>query len=169
MNKYAKTKENSADLSRSAPINIDDNLEFVHWEADLVIGQKDKSDEALLTLLERHTRKYMLVKIAGKTASAIMDGFTKVKDCFGDKFSDVFKTITTDNGSEFAELRKLEEASKTLVYYAHPYASWEKGRNERHNRLVRRFIAKGKLISDYGLEAIARIEEWCNNLPRKIY
>ena len=78
------------------------------------------------------------------------------------------KTITTDNGSEFAELSKLEEASKTLVYYAHPYASWEKGSNERHNRLVRRFIAKGKRISDYGLDAIVRIEDWCNNLPRKI-
>lgn len=68
----------------------------------------------------------MLVKIAGKTASAVMDGFAKVKDYFGNKFSDVFKTITTDNGSEFAELSKLEETSKTLVYYAHPYASWEK-------------------------------------------
>ena len=163
MNKYAKTKENSADRP-----DIDNKLEFGHWEADLVIGQKDKSDEALLTLLERHTRKYMLVKIAGKTASAVMDGFAKVKDYFGNKFSDVFKTITTDNGSKFAELSKLEEASNTLVYYAHPYASWEKGSNERHNRLVRRFIAKGKRISDYGLDAIARIEDWCNNLPRKI-
>lgn len=52
-----------------------------------------------------------------------MDGFAKVKDYFGDKFSDIFKTITIDNGSEFAELSKLEEASKTLVYFAHPYAS----------------------------------------------
>ena len=128
----------------------------------------DTERKALLTLLERHTRKYMLVKIAGKTASAVMDGFAKVKDYFGNKFSDVFKTITTDNGSEFAALSKLEEASETLVYYAHPYASWEKGSNERHNRLLRRFIAKGKRISDYGLEAIARIEEWCNNVPRKI-
>lgn len=43
-----------------------------------------------------------------------------------------------------------------------------KGSNERHNRLVRRFIAKGKCISDYGLDAIARIEDWCNYLPSKI-
>lgn len=168
--KREQVRKNKRELGRSIEErpDIDNKLEFGHWEADLVIGQKDKSDEVLLTLLERHTRKYMLVKIAGKTASAVMDGFAKVKDYFGNKFSDVFKTITTDNGSEFAELSKLEEASETLVYYAHPYASWEKGSNERHNRLVRRFIAKGKRISDYGLDAIARIEDWCNNLPRKI-
>ena len=168
--KREQVRKNKRELGRSIEErpDIDNKLEFGHWEVDLVIGQKDKSDEALLTLLERHTRKYMLVKIAGKTASAVMDGFAKVKDYFGNKFSDVFKTITTDNGSEFAELSKLEEASKTLVYYAHPYASWEKGSNERHNRLVRRFIAKGKRISDYGLDAVARIEDWCNNLPRKI-
>ena len=168
--KRERVRKNKRELGRSIEErpNIDDKLEFGHWEADLVIGQKDKSDEALLTLLERHTRRYMLIKIAGKTASAVMDGFAKVKDYFGTKFSDVFKTITTDNGSEFADLSKLEETSETLVYYAHPYASWEKGSNERHNRLVRRFIAKGKRISDYGLEAITRIEDWCNNLPRKI-
>ena len=138
--------------------NIDDKLEFGHWEADLVIGQKDKSDGALLTLLERHMRKYILVKIAGKTTVAVMDGFVKVKDYFGNKFSDVFKTITTDNGSEFADLSKLEEANKTKVYYAHPYALWEKGSNERHNRLVRRFIVKGKRISDYGLMLLLELK-----------
>ena len=107
-------------------------------------------------------------KIAGKTAAAVMDGFEKVRKYFGSKFSDVFKSITTDNGSEFTELSNLEKDNKTLVYYAHPYSSWEKGSNERHNRLVKRFIAKGERISDYGIDAIARIEDWCNNLPRKI-
>lgn len=137
--KRERVRKNKRELGRSIEErpNIDDKLEFGHWETDLVIGQKDKSDEALLTLLERHTRRYILIKIAGKRASAVMDGFTKLKDYFGTKFSDVFKTITTDNGSEFADLSKLEEASETLVYYAHPYASWEKGSNERHNRLVR--------------------------------
>lgn len=110
----------------------------------------------------------MLIKIANKSAKAVWERFTKVRDYFGSKFSEVFKTITTDNSSEFAELSKLEEVSHTLVYYTHPYSSWEKGSNERHNRLIRRFIAKGKRISDYGIDAIARIEDWCNNLPRKI-
>lgn len=103
-----------------------------------------------------------------KSAAAVIDGFEKVRKYFDSKFSDVFKSITTDNGSEFAELSKLEEDSNTLVYYAHPYSSWEKGSNERHTRLVRRFIAKGERISDYGINAIERIGDLCNNLPRKM-
>lgn len=168
--KLKRVRENKKLLGRSIEErpDIDDKLEFGHWEADLVIGQKTNNDEALLTLLERQTRKYILVKIDGKTASAVMDGFEKVRKYFGSKFSDVFKSITTDNGSEFTELSNLEKGSKTLVYYAHPYSSWEKGSNERHTRLVRRFIAKGERISDYGIDAIERIEDWCNNLPRKI-
>lgn len=118
--KREQVRKNKRELGMSIEerSDIDNKLQFEHWKADLVIGQKDKSDEALITLLERHTRKYILVKIAGKTASAVMDGFAKVKDYFGNKFSDVCKTITTDNGSEFAELSKLEEVSKNLVYYA---------------------------------------------------
>jgi IS30 family transposase len=57
---------------------------------------------------------------------------------------------------------------ETQVYFAHPYASYERGTNERHNGLIRRFIAKGKAISDHSAEAIAFIEDWCNTLPRKI-
>ena len=157
--KLKRVRENKKILGRSIEErpDINNKLEFGHWEADLVIGQKTKDDEALLTLLERQTRKYILVKISGKTTAAVMAGFEKVKKYFGSKFSDVFKSITTDNGSEFAELSNLEEDSKTLVYYAHPYSSWEKGNNERHNRLVRRFIAKGERISDYGIDTIARI------------
>ena len=68
-------------------------------------------------------------------------------------------TKTPDKGSEFTELSNHEKDGKTLVYYAHLYSSWEKGSNERHNYLVRRFIAKGERISDYGIDAIARIED----------
>ena len=168
--KLKRVRENKKVLGRSIEErpDINNKLEFEHWEADLVIGQKTKDDEALLTLLERQTRKYILVKIAGKSATAVMAGFEKVKKYFGSQFSDVFKSITTDNGSEFAELSNLEEDSKTLVYYAYPYSSWERVSNERLNRLVRHFKAKGERISDYSIDAIERIEDWCNNLPRKI-
>jgi IS30 family transposase len=80
----------------------------------------------------------------------------------------IFKTITTDNGSEFSMLSQLEDFSKTPVYFAHPYTSWEKGSVERHNGLIRRFIPKGKRIDSYSDEQIAQIETWCNSLPRKL-
>ncbi len=60
-----------------------------------------------------------------------------------------FKNITTDNGSEFASLSELEKLAETLVYFAHPYTSCEKGTVERHNGLIRRFIPKGKRIDSY--------------------
>ena len=83
-------------------------------------------------------------------------------------FGEVFKTITTDNGSEFSRLSELEELAETLVYYTHPYTSCEKGTNERHNSIIRRFIPKGKRISDFDADYISSIEMWCNSLPRKI-
>ena len=55
-----------------------------------------------------------------------MDGFTRMRGEYVDKFDTIFKTLTTDNGSEFARLQELEAISETLVYYAHLFSSWEK-------------------------------------------
>ena len=95
--KLKRVRENKKLLGRSIEERsaIDDKLEFEHWKADLVIGRKTNNDEALLTILERQTRKYILVKIAGKTASAVMEGFAKVKDYFGDKFSVYYGRVAT--------------------------------------------------------------------------
>lgn len=66
----------------------------------------------------------------------------------------MFKTITSDNGSEFAELSQIENDTSTKIYLAHPYSSWERGSNERHNGLLRRFIRKGKRMDNYSCEDI---------------
>ena len=78
------------------------------------------------------------------------------------------KTITTDNGSEFSSLGELEKLAETLVYFAYPYTSCEKGTVERHNGLIRRFIPKGKRIDSYCADEISQIELWSNSLPGKI-
>ncbi|MCR1915993.1 helix-turn-helix domain-containing protein [Lactobacillus taiwanensis] len=70
---------------------------------------------------------------------------------YSEHWNDIFKTITTDNGSEFADLSNLEDISNTLVYYAHPYTSCDKGN-----------------IANHSLQDIIDIETWCNSLPRKI-
>lgn len=79
----------------------------------------------------------------------------------------VSKTITSDNGSEFSNLAMILDGV-TDVYFAHPYASYERGSNECHNGLLRRYIPKGKAISDYSRQAIKRIYQTLNYLPRKI-
>ena len=106
-----------------------------------------------MTILERKTRNAIIQKIESKTAEAVTGALNRIRNIYGKQFSEVFKSITGDNGSEFADLSTLES---------------ETGTNERHNGLIRRFIPKGKRISDYSQDDIAFIEEWMNTLPRKI-
>ena len=76
-----------------------------------------------------------MIKIEDKTSASVMKAFDKLREYYGSKWNQIFKSITTDNGSEFADLSDLEQVSKTLVYYAHPYTSCDKGSVERHNGL----------------------------------
>ncbi|MDB6238455.1 IS30 family transposase, partial [Lactobacillus amylovorus] len=100
-------------------------------------------DQVLLTLSERMSREFLIIRIPDKTSVSVMQAFKMLQKQYSEHWNDIFKTITTDNGSEFADLANLEEVSKTLVYYAHPYTSCDKGTVERHNGLIRRFIPKG--------------------------
>ena len=164
-------KENLKHLGRSIderPDEIASRNEFGHWEIDTVIGSKSKSDNVVLTLVERLTRKYIAIKIDGKTASAVSAAMQSLQKYYGDKFSQIFKTITSDNGSEFAELAELENNTTTKVYFTHPYSSWERGSNERHNGLLRRMVPKGKRIDKYTSDDILFTADWCNLLPRRI-
>ena len=165
-----RNRENKRILGRSIEDrdpSINTREEFGHWECDLVIGEKS-GDKALLTLLERKSREFLTIGIKSKEVSSVMDAFDELRSIYSEHFSDVFKTVTTDNGSEFSRLSELEKLAGTLVYFAHPYTSCEKGSVENHNRLIRRFIPKGKRIADYTPQQIADIETWCNSLPRKI-
>ena len=162
-----KNKKILGDSISIRPYHINNREEFGHWEIDTVIGSKSKKDEVLLTLVERKTRNAMVRKISGKTADAVMAELYQLKEYFGSEFSRVFKTITSDNGSEFSDLSALR-TSNTKIYFTHPYSSFERGTNERHNGLLRRFIPKGRCISHYSHEAISLLEDWINNLPRKI-
>ena len=122
----------------------------------------------MLTLLERKTRQLSIIRLPDKSAESVMNAFMKMKAELGTSYSKVFRTITTDNGSEFSRLSDLEKGTQTKVYFAHPYTSCEKGSIENHNGLIRRFIPKGKRIADYSDEDILAVELWTNGLPRKI-
>lgn len=150
------------------PVEVNDRSEFGHWEIDSVIGKKTKGEPTLMTITERKTRKELIRKIPNQSSESIMNALKTLAVDAGDLFSTVFKSITADNGSEFAELATLEEITGTNIYFAHPYTSSERGTNERHNGLIRRFIPKGKSLLNYSIDAIAKIQNWCNTLPRKI-
>ena len=153
---------------KERPTIIDDRSEFGHWEIDTVIGKKDKEDSVLLTITERMTRKELIYKIPGKRVESVQAVISNLINQAGDYFSKIFKSFTCDNGSEFAEMSSIEQITDTKVYFAHPYSSWERGTNERHNGLIRRFIPKGKSINSFSIESIAKVQNWCNTLPRKV-
>lgn len=145
--KTARVRENKRVLGRSIeerPASIEDRTEFGHWEVYLVIGSKSGNDDALLTMIEWKTREYWMIRIPDRDPNGVMEALREVRSQYDEHWDDVFKTITTDNSSEFSLLSGLEN-------------------------LIRRFIPKGCRIDSFTNEQICQIEVWCNSLPRKIF
>ena len=168
--KKKKPRVNKRILGKSIeerPESVETREEFGHWEIDTVIGKKS-NDDALLTLVERKTRKEIVRRIPGKDAASVDVALQAVLAEYMSEPYTVFKSITADNGSEFSALAPLGEQKGFEVYFTHPYTSCERGTNERHNGLIRRFIKKGQPIHTYATKMIGEVEDWLNQLPRKI-
>lgn len=114
------------------------------------------------------------MKLPEHTAAAVVNALDAIERKWGDMFKRVFKTITMDNGSEFADSEGIERSalgagSRTKTYYCHPYSSYERGSNEVTNKMIRRHIPKGTNFDGKTDEEISAIESWVNNYPRKIH
>jgi len=146
---------------------------FGHWEFDTVVGRKG-TRAALLVLSERLTRQEKILPMKEKTQEEVKRLLNGIEREYGTKrFKAVFKTITADNGSEFLGTEAIEKSvngkgKRTTVYYCHPYSAWERGTNENINKMIRRFIPKGKDIGNYTAEEIQTIEDFINSTPRKV-
>ena len=140
--KVRKHKRVLGDSIELRPESVELREEFGHWEVDTVLGSKYEDEPCTVTMTERKTRNSIWIKAANHTVDAVQKAIQSIMDYFGIKASTVFKSVTGDNGSEFARLAELASQG-TSVYFTHPYSSWEKGTNECHNRLLRRFIPKG--------------------------
>lgn len=156
------------------PDEIDKREEIGHWEMDTVVG-KQGTKTVLLVLSERVLRKELIFKLSGKTQDEVIRVLDSIERKIGRvKFSETFKTITTDNGCEFLNFEGVEQSlfsktkPRTKMYFAHPFSSWERGTNENINKMIRRFIPKGVDISKFSKNEIKRIEHWINNYPRKV-
>ena len=156
------------------PAEAESRETFGHWEMDLVVGPTHGSNAALLTLVERKHRHMIVRKIPDKTQASVLKALRGIERHYGARrFRQIFKTITVDNGSEFLDFEALEASEfskqqRTQIFYAHPYSSWERGSNENGNRMIRRFVAKGRDIARFTRQAIDDIETWINNYPRRI-
>ena len=157
------------------PKEIEAREELGHWEMDLVEGKKGENEPCILVISERKTRLEIMELLKDKTAKSVAMALDKIERKMGViRFRETFKTITTDNGSEFRSW-KLIEASyrgsnkrRTMQYFADAYSSWQRGTNENINKMIRRFLPKGTSFKGLTNKDIKKIEEWINNYPRKI-
>lgn len=131
------------------------------WEIDTIIGKERK--QAIVTIVERVSKKTVLKKVRTKTAElvakATIEGLRK--------FTNLIFTITGDNGSEFANHEKISKELNADFYFAHPYASWERGLDENTNGLVRQYLKKGSDFSNINDEDLIALMNKLNNRPRK--
>lgn len=143
------------------PQAINDRSEPGHWEMDLIVSKAGGSKTALLTMTERQSRKEIIIKIPDKTTTSVKKALAQLK-------AEDIKTITTDNGSEFMRYKDLVALLHGgEVYYCHSYAAWEKGTNEIHNRMIRRWYPKGTDFKTIPKTEIAQLVEWMNHYPRR--
>ena len=172
---HRKAKRAAAGTSiEHRPVDIDTREEFGHWEMDSVMGQQGKSKNALVVLTERKTRYEKIFKVKDHTAASVVKCINSLERKWGRLFSDIFKTITVDNGTEFADCEGIEKKDKkgkkrTEVYYCHPYCSAERGSNENQNRMIRRHIPKGTNFDRKTKKDIQKVEDWLNNYPRPMF
>ena len=142
---------------------------FGSVEMDTVEGVK--GGKLLLTLIEKHTKFLFGIPIESKHQVSIIEKLDKLEELLKDKFVVLFKTILTDNGCEFLDFEGIEEGingtKRTSLYYANPYASYQKGTIENQHRLIRYFYPKGKDFSNYTDANIIKQINKINNYPRK--
>jgi IS30 family transposase len=129
------------------------------WEADTIIGQRHR--QAIVSLVERKSKLTRLAKVARNTAESVGHAMTTQFQSL------VVKTITSDNGREFAHHRHIAAHLCADFYFAHPYSSWERGVNENTNGLVRQYFPKKSDFSKITDRQIKQVVERLNNRPRK--
>ena len=155
------------------PEEINSRETFGHWEMDTVQGIQ-KSRPRLLVLTERLSRHEIMIPIKTNTTESVVKAINTLERKYGALFYKVFRSITVDNGPEFADCAGMEKAcrrkgARTTVYYCHPYSSWERGSNERQNGMIRRKHPKGTDFATIPASTLKKTEEWINNYPRKIF
>ncbi len=157
--RYAAIKDRKMIDMRPAEV---DGKRFGDWEMDCIVGSEGKG--VILTLVERSTNFMMMRKLPqGKKAGPL----SRIVVNMLLPYKRHVKTITTDNGSEFADFKYIERHIDTQVFFAHPYSSWEKGRIENINGLVRQYITKDMKLNDIDDETIKQVQYKLNRRPRK--
>ena len=163
--RYGKTDRRGVIPNRQSielrPLIVEERSRIGDWEADTIIGKNHK--QAIVSLVERKSGFTLIRKVEHKTALAVSDVMIKLLRPHRSRVL----TITSDNGREFAAHKTISKQLGASFYFAHPYASWERGTNENTNGLIRQYFPKNRDFTTITQREINMAMERLNNRPRK--
>jgi IS30 family transposase len=144
------------------PRVVDARRRFGDWEGDTIVGRGHRG--GLLSLVERKSGYTLLACLQDRRAATVRQA---AQQRLADLPRHLRRTMTFDNGKEFAEHEALAAATGMGVYFAKPYCAWQRGTNENTNGLVRQYLPKGTDLTAYGHHDVAAIQSSLNERPRK--
>jgi len=144
------------------PAEVETRQTVGHWEGDLINGANGTGN--LATLVERKSRFTLVDRTDSKEAEEVA---LKIGALFKTLPPRARRSVTLDNGKEFARHEEIAKDAALDVFFAHPYHSWERGTNENTNGLIRRLYPKKSSFAGIGRAEIRRIDTFLNDRPRK--
>lgn len=162
------------DSIEKRPAEVDTRETVGDWEMDTVYSSKEGEKDTLLVMTERKSRIPIMELMPDRTRESVIAALDRIERRFGSRrFRQIFRTITVDNGGEFADVEGLERSAlckkkRTKVYFCHPYSSYERGSNENENKMIRRHFPKGTDFGKVTAAEVKRAERWIARYPRKI-
>ncbi len=146
---------------RQRPASVEDRAVPGHWEGDLIGGSRNSY---IATLVERHSRYVMLVKVPNKDTESVVSALIKQAHKLP---RELYKSLTWDRGKELADHRRFTLATDIDVYFCDPSSPWQRGSNENTNRLLRQYFPKGTDLSVHSQAHLNKIARQLNERPRK--
>jgi IS30 family transposase len=146
---------------RERPAAVEDRAVPGHWEGDLLSGSKNSY---IATLVERHTRYVILMKIANKDTQTVISALIKQAKTLP---NELYKSLTWDRGKELTDHRRFTLATNIDVYFCDPQSPWQRGSNENTNRLLRQYFPKGTDLSVHSQTYLNKVARQLNERPRK--
>jgi IS30 family transposase len=146
---------------RERPAEVDDRAVPGHWEGDLLCGANNTH---IATLVERHTRFVMLLKIPSRDTATVVAALAQQVRKLP---SELRRSLTWDRGKEMAEHKSFTMATNVKVYFCDPRSPWQRGSNENTNGLLRQYFSRGTDLSHFSQANLNKIALRLNQRPRK--
>jgi IS30 family transposase len=146
---------------RERPASVEDRAVPGHWEGDLIMGSNNSQ---IATLVERHTRYVMLVRVKGKVTKTVINALIKHAHKLP---RELFKSLTWDRGKEVADHQRFTLATDVKVYFCDPQSPGQRGSNENTNGLLRQYFPKGMDLSNVHQNRLNAVARRLNERPRE--